>query len=144
MELAAVVEDLARSVPEAIGAILCDYEGEAVVLQPGAVRLSDPQVAAAREHLPRALESTISLEEFWLRLGGAVPGPALHQLREAHRSVGRGTLVMVELSFAEAAVLVGCLPEDYYVLLALRRPALRERARVQLSRTSSALAALLR
>ncbi|MFO0724678.1 MAG: hypothetical protein U1E65_12925 [Myxococcota bacterium] len=142
MELEETLLTLVRAVPEALGAILCDFEGEAVVLAAGAAPLLDAQHEVALAHVPRALGPEVAMADLWLRLAGAVPGGVLHQVGEVHRPHGR--VALVELGFEEAHVLIHGLPDDYYVLLALRRPALVARARQALSRAAQHLAGLLR
>lgn len=72
-ELEALLEALCDRLPSAIGAVLCDFEGESVVAALGAAPVPPDAEARAREHVPRALALTMPVKEFLIRLAGAEP-----------------------------------------------------------------------
>src|SRR5688572_29004589 len=141
MELEGVVEALCTRLPEAIGAILCDSEGEAVVHAIGAADPPDGAERNAESRIPRSFIDSMSLREFLLRVSGAEPCPLLQMFRERSEARGFGPIAGLDLSFGAIELLVRCLPDDYYLMLALRRPTIRARAVVALDQARAELAA---
>lgn len=112
---AAVAE--AAAVRGALGAVLCDFEGEAVVTQVGTTPLSADVAEEALKHVPRGVASHHAPEEFLLRLGGAEPCALLALFGRSTRSAGGGELEGFELRFKRVGVIVERLPEDYYLTI---------------------------
>lgn len=144
MELSAVVERLCAEVPEAIGAIVCDYEGEAVVWAFGRGELPSGAERNARSRIPQSLELQMSLTEFLLRITGAEPCGLLRIFGEKSTARGLGTIRSLDLRFESIDLLVRPLPEDYYVMLAVRRPAIRAAAGARLDTAERVLTSLIR
>jgi len=140
VELERILEALCAKVPEAIGAVLCDFEGETVVTALG--RAEPPVEAAARaaEHVPKNLALTMPVAQFLVRLAGAEPCAPLRLFSETCLRHRVGELGALEAQYATVELLVERLPEDFYVVVVLRRPALPGRARYHLRRAAVALA----
>lgn len=134
MDLDAILTALCAHVPEAIGAVLADADGESIATVRGAAPLPTGAAVEARRHLPRALVTSVDLDVFALRLGGAEPSPILRHLDRHARAY--------EVRYRDVDALVHVVGEELYVVLFLRRPAVRTRARVLLSRAATALAAV--
>ena len=143
MDLEEIVQRLAQDVPNAIGAIVCDYEGETVTLALGRAPLPAEAEDHARSYIPRAMVPDVDLGEFLLKLAGAEPCALIRLFDKHSKSHGTGPLTSLDLRYRGVDMLVRRLPEDYYVLLVLLRPALAARARVRLEAASRALAALV-
>lgn len=143
MELQQAVDTLCASLPEAIGAIVCDFEGEAVVWAVGAATPPEGAERNALSRIPRALQPTMPWVEFLLRISGAEPCALLRLFGERSAARGVGGIVDLDLRFEAIDLLVRALPEDYYVMLALRRPALAGLARDSLDRARKHLATLI-
>jgi hypothetical protein len=143
VDLQVVVEDLCRAIPSALGAIVCDYEGESVVHALGQAPLSPSAERNARSLIPRALQPTMSIEEFFLKLAGAEPCALLRMLEEPSRGHGFGGLVSLEMRYQGMDLLVRRLPDEYYVVLLLRPPALVSSAHDKLERASQVLARMI-
>lgn len=143
MDLDAVVRQLCDRLPEAIGAVLCDFDGEAVVSAVGHAPAPQGAEVLARARIPRALASEVSLTDFLMRVSGAEPSAFLRAFDEQTRTRGLGPLEAVDLRFDEVDVLVRRLPEDYYVMLALRRPSRPSAARQEIEEARRSLAALI-
>lgn len=129
MELQEIVDDLAAQVPGSIGAVLCDFEGETVVLARGDANAPDEAEDMARDHLPKAMALTMPVQEFLLRLGGAEPCGLLRMFGELGAKGGAGQLTHLELRYETVDLLVDRLPNDFYLVLVLRRPAVSGVAR---------------
>ena len=120
--LEGVLQALCLEVPDAIGAVLCDFEGETVVMALGAGDPPPEALARAQEHVPRALGLEMPLKAFLMRLAGAEPC-ALLRLFQGRCEIGHaGALQGLTMRYAEVDLLVERLPEDFYVVLAVRRP----------------------
>lgn len=144
MDLTAVVQKLCEQVPEAIGAIICDFEGEGVVWAFGRAEVPAGAERNARSRIPQTLETSMSLPEFLLRITGAEPCALLRMFAEKSHARGLGAIRGLDLRFEEMDLLVRPLPEDYYVMLALRRPAIRAAAGARLDVAERALSQLMR
>lgn len=139
MELQTILDDLAGAVPKAIGAVLCDFEGETVVASLGAARAPEQAEALAREHVPRSMALAMPVQEFLVRLAGAEPCALLRMFSLLGDKHGTGALSTFELRYDEVDVLVDRLPNDFYLVLLLRRPAVIGHARHHLRRAGRAL-----
>ncbi len=139
MELEAILTALCAELPDALGIVLADADGESIVTVRGPAPLPSGTEAEVRRHLPRALESTIALDVFALRLAGAEPSPVLRALAERARSAGAGPLVAYEVRYRAVEVLVSAVDEELYVALFLRRPAQLDRARARLRHARASL-----
>lgn len=116
--LSAAVADAAAA-RGALGAVLCDFEGEAVLTCVGGTPLSDAVATEAMRHVPEALPAHHSPEEFLLRLCGAEPCALLALFARTATATGAGTVAGYELRFETVGVVVVCLPEDYYLTVVL-------------------------
>lgn len=111
-----LLTNLLVDVPEAIGAIFLDDEGETVdfVSRHG--------------------------EPFDLKVEGAYQGIFTRILGSATRTTGIGELEFFVVEGAELATLTHLLPHGYYVVLVAHRPVARSRAQHHLRRTAKMLA----
>lgn len=140
MALDEVVQALCDGIAASIGAVVCDYEGETVVSANGRAGVPQGAVERALSQLPRTMQSAVSSREFLLRVVGAEPCGLLRSFGERAQARGVGALDGFEARFAEVDLLVRRLPEDYYVVLALRRPCVMAIAREKLDKTVPVLA----
>ena len=138
-ELDCIVGDLCRSVPHSIGAVLCDFDGETVVSALGSAPIPAAAEVRAREQMPRSLASSIAPRELLMRIGGAEPCALLRLFGEAGPSRGAGDLMDLEMRYDEVEMLVRRLPNEYYLVLVLRRPAITARARREVRRAGDLL-----
>ena len=117
------------SVNNAYGAVLCDFEGEAVCVALGTASLSASAQVEARRHIPQSIGLGNSAGEYLLRLVAAEPCALLAELSRKADQVGVGQLTSFELRFEHVDVLVERYPEDYYLVAVLRRPTVTALAR---------------
>jgi predicted regulator of Ras-like GTPase activity (Roadblock/LC7/MglB family) len=129
MELQAIVQNLCAQVPRAIGAVVCDWEGEAIACAIGRGDAPKGAEARAREHVPRAITLTMPVSEFLVRLAAAEPAGLLRTFEESGARFGTGGLTSMQVSYAEISVLIDRLPNDFYLMLLLRRPAITAAAK---------------
>lgn len=122
MELQEILDRLVASLPDAIGAVLCDFEGETVVAALGPARAPHEAETYAREHLPRSMAVSMPVQEFLVRLAGAEPCALLRLFQEQSHLHGSGTLTMLELRYVDVDMIVDRLPNDFYLVALLRRP----------------------
>lgn len=141
MEIQAIIQELCTKVPAAIGAIVCDFEGEAVVCARGRAAAPVEAAARAREHVPRAIELTMPIEEFLMRLAGAEPCGLIRMFEASGLRRGLGALATLEIRYSNVEMLVHKLPNDFYLMLLLRRPAVTAEARRFVSEASDRLRA---
>lgn len=134
---------LCRGVPSAIGAVLCDPEGETVVSALGSAPAPAAAEQRAREHVPRALELSMPVAEFLVRLAGAEPCALLNLFDGFIRKHRGGLVRALHFRYAEIELLVRRLPEDFYVVLVVRRAAESASARRQLDAAARTLAQAL-
>lgn len=140
MNLDAVLEKLVGEVPEAIGAIICDYEGETVVTALGPAAPPEEAERRAMEHVPRAMALTMPVSEFLMRLAGAEPCGLLRTFDRQAKKRGGGRIKSLFMRYEAVEVMVDQLPNDYYLVLVLRRPALAGHARYHLADARDVLA----
>lgn len=123
MEFDDILRDLCDAVPNVIGAVLCDFEGETVVSALGSASPPEEAAQAAQEHVPKNVALTMSVPEFLVRLAGAEPCALLRLFGEQCRQHSAGELEGLSVSFRQIRMFVRRLPEDFYVVLVVRRPA---------------------
>lgn len=129
IDLELILRDLCGAVPEAIGAVLCDFEGERVVSVLGAAEPPAEAVARAKEHVPRALALSMPLGEFLIRLAAAEPCALLGLFGAAARTHRAGPVASLTLQHQRVELQVFRLPDDFYLCLVLRRPVVSALAR---------------
>lgn len=91
---------LVEKVPGATGAILADWEGEAVA-----------------QYCPDG-------DEYELKVLGAHKGIILNRMRELHDTFGAGELKETVVTTAEQHILVGAVGPEYVLVMTLERSAL--------------------
>ena len=140
MSLEAILTQLLSDVPEAIGAIICDFEGEMVTSVLGAAPIPLAAQAKALEHVPKQIPLDIPIGQFLMRLAGAEPCALLRLIEEHGRRRGAGGFLSLHVCYEMVEILVDPLPSDYYLVLVLKRPALASHARFHLKDASQLLA----
>lgn len=138
--LKAPLQQLCARVPEAVGAVLCDFEGETVVTRLGAAAPPSAAALRAQDHVPKTLAMQMPVAEFLMRLAAAEPCAPLRHFAACTRAGGFGAVHGLEARYAEVEILTECLPEDFYLVLVLRRPSLSFRARHHLQQAARRLA----
>jgi hypothetical protein len=141
--LTSILKDICTAIPETIGVIMCDQEGEKVVGVGGTATLPQGATDRARSQLPASMQSEISSRDFVLRIVGAEPCALLRLLDERGQTSGAGRVDGFDLRYSELDLLVQRLPDDYYVVLALRRPSVIAVARDALNRAAQTIGAEL-
>ena len=126
------LERLMHAVPEAIGAVVCDFEGEAVVSSLGDAPLPHEAVDHAMDHVPKQIPLQMPIGQFLMRLAGAEPCALLRMIDQHGLKRGAGTVRSLHVCYEKVEILVDPLPSDYYLVLVLRRPALASHARFHL------------
>ena len=111
-----LLTNLLVDVPEAVGAIFLDDEGETVDF---VTRHGEP---------------------FDLKVEGAYQGIFTRQLDTATSTAGIGDLECFVVEGSELATLTHVLPDGYYVVLVARRPVARARAQHHLHQAARMLA----
>lgn len=118
----AVLEAFCARTPEAVGAVVCDDEGETVVSALGSAEPPADADARAREHVPRSMTLHMPVGEFLVRLAGAEVCAVLRALDRTSRRRTAGPVRMTHVAYREVELLSRTLPEDYYLVVVLRRP----------------------
>lgn len=129
MSLEAEVQSLCVHIPEAIGAILCDFEGERVVSALGSAPLPPIAAAQALDHVPRNLSLSVPPAEFLLRLCGAELCGLMERFQQISTDHQLGDPYGLELSYRGVRLCAAALPEGYFLLVVMRSPAQIVRAR---------------
>lgn len=121
-----VLKALCARVPAAIGAVVCDDEGETVVSVLG--RAPPPEAAEqrARDHVPRSMALHMPVGEFLVRLVGAEVCAVLRAVDHRSRAKAAGAVFGMHIAYREVDLLLSTLPDDYYVVVVLRRPVVVE------------------
>ncbi len=114
MPFKALLNRLLEDIPGALGAIIIDWEGEAV-----------DQVAR--------------IEEYDIKVLGAHKGIILNLLREALSRIDSGALEEVLIRTGENKTLIAPLNEDYYLVLTLGPEAIAGRAAFKMRRSVTEL-----
>lgn len=118
----ATLQALCARTPEAIGAVVCDDEGETVVSALGRARPPAEADARAREHVPRSMTLHMPVGEFLVRLVGAELCALLRAIDGAGRSKTAGALRGLHLAYRGVELVCRSLPDDYYLLVVLSSP----------------------
>lgn len=139
-ELEAIVRDLCARVPRAIGAIVCDWEGEAIACALGRIGVGKEAEERAKEHVPRAISLTMPVPEFLVRLAGAEPAGLLRMFGQSGQRLGTGEITSMEVAYRDIAILIDRLPNDFYLMMLLRRPAVTSTAKHYMDEASRLLA----
>jgi hypothetical protein len=134
-----ILTRLLEDVPEAIGAIICDFEGEMVTSVLGAATIPHEAEVKALEHVPKQIPLDIPIGQFLMRLAGAEPCAVVRLLDEHGRRRGAGGFLSLHVCYETVEILVDPLPSDYYLVLVLKRPALASHARFHLKDASQLL-----
>ena len=100
MPFQTILTELVKGVHGATGAILADWEGEAVA-----------------QYCP-------SGDEYDLKVLGAHKGIILNRMREVHNTLGAGELLETVITSAAQHVLVGAVGPEYVLVMSLEREAL--------------------
>jgi predicted regulator of Ras-like GTPase activity (Roadblock/LC7/MglB family) len=95
----AILKELVESVPAASGAILADWEGEAV-------------------------EQFCMYDDYEIKVTGAHKGIILNHLKDVHTSFPVGELEEAVIATGEQQVIVGAVGADYSLVMTLAREAL--------------------
>lgn len=98
-----ILTNMLTQLPGAEGAIIADWEGEAV-----------DQVAY--------------VDDFEMKILGAHKGIILTRLRDALQRIDGGEIEEVSIHFVRSTVLISPLNEDYFLVLALKSSVLAARA----------------
>ncbi len=96
MPFKTILKDLVGAVPSASGAILADWEGEAV-------------------------EQHSLYDDFELKVLGAHKGIILNQLKELHATLSAGELAEVVIFTETQQIIVGAVGPDYSLVMTLTR-----------------------
>jgi hypothetical protein len=144
-----VADDLKNTLDElcqrtgAIGAVLCDDEGETVTAALGPQPISEGAEARARDHIPRSMQVEMPVGEFLVRLVGAECCGLVRMVDRVLRDQLDGPLSGLHLRYRDLDLLLQPLPEDFYLLVLLRRPLLLPVLQMHVRDAHSALAAQL-
>jgi hypothetical protein len=111
-----LLTNLMVDVPEAVGAIFLDEDGETVDF---VTRHGEP---------------------FDLKVEGAIQGLFTRHLVSTFTSAGIGSLEYFMIEGSELATLTHVLPDSYYVVLVVRKPVARARAQHHLTETAKMIA----
>ncbi|WP_298269215.1 roadblock/LC7 domain-containing protein [Geobacter sp.] len=115
MPFKAILADLVESVPGATGAILADWEGEAV-------------------------EQTALHDDFELKVVGAHKGIILNQMKDLQSKLSGDTVRDAIITTAHQHVIVGAVGKDYSLVMTLVREAIPARALFRFRQTIELLA----
>ncbi|MGF1509585.1 MAG: hypothetical protein ACFB9M_08810 [Myxococcota bacterium] len=126
-----------------VGGVVCDDAGETVVSALGVAELPERARENASEHVPRRLPLSIPVSEFLLRLGSAEVCGLLRRLQTASGKRGVGSLTTIQLRYGEVDLLVRTLPQDFYLVVVVRRPTLLSVVAERLHRAGAKLKAEL-
>ena len=128
-ELQDIVQVVCDHVPQVIGAVLCDSQGESIVSALGLAEVPPMARQRAKEHVPTNMGLNMPVNEFLVRLAGAEPCALMRQLQMAQIERGAGTLDAYVARYEDVDVVVEQLPDDLYLFVALRRPVTLGRVR---------------
>ena len=116
-------------IPHAIGAVLCDQQGESIVSALGRAQVPPLARERAQDHVPSRLDLNIPVGEFLVRLAGAEPCALLRQIQATQNERNAGTLAAYVARYDEVDVVVEQLPDDLYLFVVVRRPSVVGRTR---------------
>ena len=114
MSFKALLQELVSQVPGALGAILADWEGEAV-------------------------DQSGCMDDYELKVIDAHKGIILHNLRDVVKRLGDDQLQELVITTAQAQTLVLPVTVDYFLVLTLERDAMLGRALFEARRCIQAL-----
>jgi len=141
------LEQLCELVPEALGAAVCDADGESLALAIGAADFPECGWELIRTAMPRQFaEEHRSLDEskqFVLRQWAAEPSRSSGILNRAHLTAGASEPSQFSLRFDEFELLVHVMVEQMYVVLVVRRPCVTPIAARYLAMAGARLGAML-
>ena len=143
IELQNIVQVVCDRVPEVIGAVLCDQQGETIVSALGQATVPPEANERAKDHVPNRIDLNIPVGEFLVRLAGAEPCAVIRQLQAAQTEQGAGSLDAYVARYSQVDLIVEQLPEELYLFIALRRPASVGRTRFYTRRAAQQLQAFL-
>lgn len=126
-----------------LGVVLCDDEGEMVATRRGPAELPTGAAEHAVKHMPSALSADIAAPDFLLRLGSAETCGPLRLMQRIAKRGAAGEVRTVDLRYGELDVLLRALPEDFYVVVFVRRPSLLAGLRARLEVAGQGLSAHL-
>lgn len=86
-----ILKELVESMPGAVGAILLDWEGEAV-------------------------QEYCSCEPYEIRFTAAHQGILLSRVKEIHSAIGAGELGELVVSTSGGRMIIGCISQDYSLM----------------------------
>jgi len=116
MSFKAALEDLLERIPGALGAIMADWEGEAV-----------DQVVSSR------------MDAFDMKIIGAHKGIILTNMRQAMRDLDSDDLQEIIVTTEKTQTLIIPITTDYYLVLTLQKDASFGRAQFEARKTVIAL-----
>ncbi len=122
MSIEEALERLCSSVPWAVGAVVCDDEGETVISRLGRAKPPEEAESQARDHVPKSMALSMPVGDFLVRLAGAELCAVLRRVEHVTRTKGTGSANLLHLRYRNVDVAIATLPEDYYVVAILRRP----------------------
>ena len=96
MPFKSILKDLVDSTPHAVGAILVDWEGEAV-------------------------QEYCHCEPYDIRLVAAHQGIILGRLKEVQNSIQAGDVEDVVVTATDAHLIAGCIDQDYSLVMSIDR-----------------------
>jgi hypothetical protein len=128
-DLESIVRALCADLPRAIGVVLCDWEGEAVVCAVGSAEPPEEAEARVKEHVPQKMALNMPIAEFLIRLAGAEPCGLLRSFEASGSKTGAGGLEAIEVRYESVEMIVHRLPNEFYLMVLLRRPAITAEAR---------------
>ncbi len=114
MSFKALLDELVSQVPGALGAIIADWEGEAV-------------------------DQSGRMDDYELKVIGAHKGIILHNLRDVVKRLGDDQLQELVITTEQAQTLVMPVTIDYFLVLTLEREAMLGRALFEARRCTQAL-----
>lgn len=116
MPLKSIIAEIVAQIPGALGAVLIDWEGEAV------------------EHVSR-------MDDYELKVMGAHHGVILDNLRRASERLGKGPVEEITIHAGNMTILVTPVTRDYFLVLSLDKQALAAQARAVVRALSPGLRA---
>jgi hypothetical protein len=139
-----LLEDLCQCCPAALGAAVCDSEGESLALALGSADFPSSSLQLIDARLPRQFDRQSWPENdtklFTLRQWAAEPSRSTGRLRQAWKSgAEHACLTAFCLRFRHIDLAMATLEDHMYLVLVLRRPNLLSLSRREVMRTAHAL-----
>lgn len=142
-EFEAVLAGLCEN-SDVVGAVLCDDEGEMVATCRGPAELPPGAAEHANRHMPTTFSSDVPAPDFLLRLASAETCGPLRLMQRIAKAAAAGEVRTVDLRYAQLDVLLHALPEDFYLVVFVRRPNLLAGLRARLVSAGRSLGEQLR